>query len=63
LFVPFIDILKSECKIININSPTDYRLTFETEEALKASTFLEPNNHENNKKLDRIFKSLSKEEG
>lgn len=62
LFVPFIDILKKECKVFNMNSPTDYRLTFETEEALKATTYIEPNNHENNKKLDRIFKSISKEE-
>jgi len=46
----------------SMNSPTDYRLTFETEEALKATTYIEPNNHENNKKLDRIFKSISKEE-
>ena len=44
------------------NSPTDYRLTFETDEALKATTYLEPCDHENNKKLDRIFKSLSKQE-
>jgi len=45
-----------------MDSPTDYRLTFETEEALKAATYIEPNNHENNKKLDRIFKSISKKE-
>jgi len=62
LFLPFIDLLKQECKVYNMDSPTDYRLTFETEEALKAATYIEPNNHENNKKLDRIFKSISKKE-
>jgi len=62
LFLPFIDIVKNECKVVNIKSPTDYRLTFETEESLKASTYIEPCNGENNKKLERIFKTLSKKE-
>ena len=45
-----------------MKSPIDYRLTFETEDNLKATTFVHPADHENNKKLDRIFKSLSKNE-
>jgi cell division protein ZapE len=55
LFLPFIDLIEDRLDVIELNSPTDYRL-----ERIRAmNTFITPGGPEANAKLNECFKELT----
>jgi Predicted ATPase len=54
LFIPFIEELKTQCEIIDIDSDTDYRKLGE-----EIQSFIYPLNHEAETKAYKIFKKIT----
>ncbi|MBT4891245.1 MAG: cell division protein ZapE [Rhodospirillales bacterium] len=55
LFLPFIDLIEDKMDVLELTSPTDYRL-----ERIRAmDTFITPNGAEANAKLEKCFQELS----
>ncbi len=55
LFLPFIDLIKEKMEVIELDSPTDYRL----ERMQAMDIYLTPSNEETRDKLDADFKRLT----
>ncbi|CEF61731.1 Lactation elevated protein 1 [Strongyloides ratti] len=61
-FIPFIDLIKDKCLILNLDSKIDYRLLTSSKNSTNRCYHINDSNNETSKQIDNIFKILISKE-